>query len=33
MEDFSIFVAPPLVIIATIVFLVIYMGKYKDPVD
>ncbi|WP_442950397.1 cytochrome bd oxidase small subunit CydS [Paenibacillus sp. DMB20] len=31
LEDFDIFVAPMLAVAASIVFLVVYTMKYKDP--
>ncbi|WP_423802987.1 cytochrome bd oxidase small subunit CydS [Paenibacillus dendrobii] len=33
MEDFSIFIAPMGIVIASILFLAIYIVKYKDPSD
>lgn len=32
-EDFSIFVAPMLTVLAAVAFLAIYVIKYKDPSD
>ncbi|CAM3035319.1 hypothetical protein PASE110613_13185 [Paenibacillus sediminis] len=34
MEQYiTVFIAPPLVVVATIVFLFIYAAKYKNPKD
>ncbi|WP_459965396.1 cytochrome bd oxidase small subunit CydS [Paenibacillus sp. JCM 10914] len=33
MEDFSIFIAPLLTVMAAVAFLAIYADKYKDPQD
>lgn len=33
MEDFSIFVAPMGIVVVSILFLAVYIVKYKDPRD
>ncbi|WP_375547026.1 hypothetical protein [Paenibacillus sp.] len=33
MESFIIFIAPMGIVVASILFLVVYIAKYKDPQD
>ncbi|WP_423212936.1 cytochrome bd oxidase small subunit CydS [Paenibacillus solani] len=33
MEDFDIYIAPLLTVLAAVVFMAIYVVKYKDPSD
>ncbi|WP_435367978.1 cytochrome bd oxidase small subunit CydS [Paenibacillus lautus] len=33
MEDFGIFIAPLLTVLAAVAFMAIYAVKYKDPSD